>query len=167
MLPPIYSPIKKKELTDPILKIKNESRNDTKQRLYGSLYKTASHGKLEKSKSPPKNLKRPPIFPVANKSQPQIVTEMTDYVKSPVFKRLNERNTTSYVNYLTASVSPLNLRSRSEHLNNAKSTAGGSRQGSVILEGPNPAFRLSHIEDGFGNEDLASDSLKKKLSMFD
>lgn len=90
---------------------------------------------------------------------------MTDYVKSPVFKRLHERNTHSYVNYLTASISPLNLRSRSEL--QRQTSKNGSRQGSVILEGPNPAFRLSHIEDGFGHDDLASDSLKKKISTFD
>jgi hypothetical protein len=169
LLPPIYSPVKKKELQDPILKIKNESRNSTKQRLYGPLYHTASQGHLQKSKSPPKQLKRPPIFPVANKTQPQIVTEMTDYVKSPVFKRLHERNTNSHLNYLTASISPLNLRSRSEMMknNNNSSGGGGSRNGSVILEGPNPAFRLSHIEDGFGHDDLASGSLKKKITTFD
>jgi hypothetical protein len=46
LLPPIYSPVKKKELQDPILKIKNESRNSTKQRLYGALYHTASQGHL-------------------------------------------------------------------------------------------------------------------------
>ena len=166
MLPPIYSPIKKKELQDPILKIKNESRNLTKQRLYGALFHTASQGQLQKSKSPPKQLKRPPIFPVANKLQPQIVTEMNDYVRSPVFKRLHERNTNSYVNYMTASISPLNLRSRSEMMKNTTNSSG-SRQGSVILEGPTPAFRLSHIEDGFGHDDLASDSLKKKISTFD
>jgi hypothetical protein len=89
---------------------------------------------------------------------------MTDYIKSPVFKRLHERNTNSHLNYLTASISPLNMRSRSEMMRN---TSNSSRNGSVILEGPNPAFRLSHIEDGFGHDELASGNLKKKISTFD
>jgi hypothetical protein len=67
MLPPIYSPSKKKDMTDTILRIKNESRNNTKQRLYGALFKTASSSKIE-NKSPPKPLKRPPIFPATNKT---------------------------------------------------------------------------------------------------
>lgn len=69
MLPPIYSPNKKKEVEDPILRIKNESRNHTKQRLYGALYNTALSSKNE-NKSPPKALKRPPLFPATTKSQP-------------------------------------------------------------------------------------------------
>jgi hypothetical protein len=30
----------------------------------------------------------------------------------------------------------------------------------------NPAFKLSHIEDGFGNDDLSSEALKKKIANF-
>ena len=84
----------------------NESRNHTRQRLYAGTVQNNSASKLEK---PLKSLKRPPIFPatIKNTSPPrnEKVEEYEEYMRSPVFKRLQERNTSAFFNYMTASVS--------------------------------------------------------------
>ena len=80
------------------------------------LYASANHHSASKLEKPLKSLKRPPIFPqtLKNTSPPMNdkVEEYLEYMKSPVFKRLQERNTSAFFNYMTASVSPINARSK-------------------------------------------------------
>ena len=57
-----------------------------------------------KKERPTKPLKRPPLFPVQLKSPKEVNAETQEYIRAPVFERLQQRGTSAFDNYLTASV---------------------------------------------------------------
>ncbi|TNV74417.1 hypothetical protein FGO68_gene13451 [Halteria grandinella] len=163
----------------------SRSRRNVKAKVFSHLTSAT-----KQEQRPPRPLKRPPVFPVPTKGSTLQPSEETEkYLKAPVFNRLQQKATTSYANYLTAQLTPLNARIRPDFGHSPSATSIHYKTGSqVLLSGSASASKMivankrdtsldqlrviqsrgKNVEsDDEGAAQYNTEIIKKKLTNFD